>query len=390
MMQLKKHISFLFLLSITSACLSQTAFHNTGNVQLHTDAKIGFHTNVINEGSLDNNIGFAGFYADNEVRIISGSKRISFFNVEIDVVNNLELKNSLAVRNQLEFINGTLITPRNNTDIELQFIDYDFYAGEDDMRHINGYTSIKGAGTNDFTFPIGDGDLLRPMRISNQSNTDTFKCAYFYDDPNTPTNFSTSFLTNQKQLMLENISNVEFWDLNGDKETSVTLTWNERSDISAITHNIDYLTVVGWNIDENRWDNLNTLNVTGDIDNGEITSTAFIPNKYEVITIGAVINDAIEDNILISPNGDNRNEFLVLDDVNKFTNNTLVIFNRWGNIIYETKDYKNNWNGNLCEGRATFKKSDKLPNGTYFYVLNSGNTPNKLCKRTKGWVYIHR
>ena len=391
---MKKYYIIFFLLGVILKAHSQTAFYNEGNVQLHGDAKIGFHTDVINEGSLDNYTGFAGFYADNGLRIISGTNRITFFNVEIDALDNLELQNSLGIRNDLDFINGTVITPRNNTNISLDFIDYDIYAGEDDIRHVDGYSAIQGNGSDNFTFPIGDGDLLRPMRIINQSNYNTFKGAYFYEDPNTPTTFGTSFLTNQKQVMLENISNVEFWDLNGNKETKVTLTWNERSDISAITNNIAYLTVVGWNITENRWDNLNALNVTGDLDNGEITSIAFVPNKYEVITIGTIINDDIEDNnsdnILISPNGDNTNEFLVLDDVNEFSNNTLVIFNRWGNIVYETKDYKNNWNGTLSEGRATFKKSDKLPDGTYFYVLNSGDAPNVFSKTTKGWVYIHR
>lgn len=371
--------------------LSQTAFHNSGNMQLHSDAKIGFHTDVINEGVLDNYTGFAGFYADTETRIISGTNAIAFSDVEIDASNDLELQNSLVVRNQLDFINGTVITPRNDTSISLDFINYDSYAGEDDIRHVDGYSSIRG-GDASFTFPIGDGTLLRPMRIPNKNQYDLFKGAYFYEDPNSPITFSTSFLTNQKQVMLENISNLEFWDLDGDKETRITLTWNDRSDISTISDQVSLLTVVGWNIAENRWDNLNVMNVTGDLTSGEITSAVFIPNNYEVITIGSILEDDIEidtNNILISPNGDSLNEFLVFDEVSEHSNNSLTIFNRWGNLVYHTDEYQNNWNG-ISTGRATFKKTDKLPDGTYFYVLKLGDDPAALNTEKKGWVYIHR
>ncbi|WP_422091630.1 gliding motility-associated C-terminal domain-containing protein [Tenacibaculum ovolyticum] len=383
-----RNLAFILFSSYLSA---QTAFFNSGNVQLHDGAKIGFHTDVVNNGVLNNYIGFAGFYANTETRIISGSNRVAFFDVEIDASNNLELQNSLGVRNQLDFINGTVVTPRNNPNISLDFINYDSYAGEDDVRHVDGYSSIRG-GDPSFTFPIGDGTLLRPMRIPNKNQYDLFKGAYFYEDPNSPITFSTNFLTDQKQVMLENISNLEFWDLDGSKETRITLTWDARSDISAISDQVSLLTVVGWNIAENRWENLNVLNVTGDLTSGEITSAVFVPDNYEVITIGSIVKDVIEtdsNNILISPNGDNLNDFLVFDEVAQYSNNNLVIFNRWGNIVYQTDEYKNNWNG-ISSGRATFKKTDKLPDGTYFYVLKLGDTPASLITEKKGWVYIHR
>ncbi|WBX75234.1 T9SS C-terminal target domain-containing protein [Tenacibaculum ovolyticum] len=383
-----RNLAFILFSSYLSA---QTAFFNSGNVQLHDGAKIGFHTDVVNNGVLNNYIGFAGFYANTETRIISGSNRVAFFDVEIDASNNLELQNSLGVRNQLDFINGTVVTPRNNPNISLDFINYDSYAGEDDVRHVDGYSSIRG-GDPSFTFPIGDGTLLRPMRIPNKNQYDLFKGAYFYEDPNSPITFSTNFLTDQKQVMLENISNLEFWDLDGSKETRITLTWDARSDISAISDQVSLLTVVGWSIAENRWENLNVLNVTGDLTSGEITSAVFVPDNYEVITIGSIVKDVIEtdsNNILISPNGDNLNDFLVFDEVAQYSNNNLVIFNRWGNIVYQTDEYKNNWNG-ISSGRATFKKTDKLPDGTYFYVLKLGDTPASLITEKKGWVYIHR
>lgn len=384
----------LFFILFSSALTAQTAFQNTGNVQLHEGAQIGFHTNVINEGILDNYTGFAGFYADTEIRTISGTNKVTFFNVEIDALQNLELYNSLGVRNQLDFINGQVITPRNNTNITLDFIDYDFYAGEDDERHVNGYTSLKQGNKNtaDFTFPVGDGAMLRPMSIPNANRYYTFKGAYFYEDPNFPTTFTANFLTDQKQAIIENISQTEFWDLDGRNETRITLTWNSRSDISALANTISQLIVVAWSKTENQWVNLNVLNVTGNLSEGTITSAAFVPDNYEAITIGSLMSDEIKDNnnnILISPNGDNLNDFLVFDEVEEYAHNKLVIYNRWGTIVYQTEDYKNNWDG-TSNGRATINKEDKLPAATYFYYLELGDKPNTYQKLKKGWVYINR
>lgn len=358
---------------------------------MHTGAQIGFHTDLINDGILNNYVGFAGFYADNEIRIISGTNRVTFFNVDIDALNNLELQNSLGVRNQLSFINGQVLTPRNNPAISLDFIDYDFYAGEGDERHVDGYASI--FGNDNFTFPIGDGSLLRPMIIAQKNKFDSFKGAYFYEDPNFPNTFTSQFLTNQKQVLIENISNIEFWDLDGKNDVKITLTWNDRSNIATISNDINLLTVVGWSKANNQWENLSVTNVSGNLTNGQITSATFIPDNYEVITIGAIVNDNIDeidtDNIIISPNGDNLNEFLVFEEISEHPYNNLVILNRWGNEVYKTDNYKNDWNG-TSEGRATIKKLDKLPVGTYFYIINYGESEKKLTKTKKGWVYITR
>ncbi|MDE0535413.1 gliding motility-associated C-terminal domain-containing protein [Tenacibaculum sp. L6] len=391
---MKKYFYSFFFFGLIINTYSQTAFFNSGNVQLHDGAQVGFHTNVINDGTLDNYTGFAGFYADNEVRTISGTNSVTFFNVEVDALQNLELFNSLGVRNQLDFINGQVITPRNNTNITLDFIDYDFYAGEDDERHVNGYTSLKqgNKNTSDFTFPVGDGAMLRPMSIPNANRYYTFKGAYFYEDPNFPTTFTANFLTDQKQAIIENISQTEFWDLDGNNETQITLTWNSRSDISSLVNQISQLIVVGWSKTENQWVNLDVLEVTGDLSEGTITSAAFVPDNYEAITIGSLMSDEIKDNnnnILISPNGDNLNDFLVFDEVEEYPHNKLVIYNRWGNIVYQTENYKNNWDG-TSNGRATINKEDKLPAATYFYYLELGDKPNTYQKHKKGWVYINR
>lgn len=60
---------------------------------------------------------------------------------------------------------------------------------------------------------------------------------------------------------------------------------------------------------------------------------------------------------VITPNGDGKNDVLKVDGIELYTENSISIFNRWGNEVYRSQGYQNNWNGN------------GLSEGTYFYVL---------------------
>lgn len=48
---------------------------------------------------------------------------------------------------------------------------------------------------------------------------------------------------------------------------------------------------------------------------------------------------------VLTPNGDNINDTFNIKNLNTWTTNYIVIYNRWGKIVYEQKDYKNDWNG---------------------------------------------
>jgi gliding motility-associated-like protein len=73
---------------------------------------------------------------------------------------------------------------------------------------------------------------------------------------------------------------------------------------------------------------------------------------------------------VFTPNGDDKNELfeigIYIDDENKdfeislndyYQSSKLVVFNRWGNIVHQSDDYQNDWDGG------------KLADGVYYYVL---------------------
>jgi gliding motility-associated-like protein len=76
----------------------------------------------------------------------------------------------------------------------------------------------------------------------------------------------------------------------------------------------------------------------------------------------ATVNIAITKNEIhvpnvMTPNGDGRNDKLIISGLEKYQANQLLIFNRWNNKVYESKNYKGDWDGK------------RLNSGTYFYTL---------------------
>ncbi|WNW02991.1 gliding motility-associated C-terminal domain-containing protein [Tenacibaculum sp. HL-MS23] len=89
-----------------------------------------------------------------------------------------------------------------------------------------------------------------------------------------------------------------------------------------------------------------------------------------------------------TPNGDGNNDVFVIDCIENYPNNSLEIYNRWGNTVYKASGYNNtdvSFKG-ISNGRVTINEEGKLPVGTYFYVLDLGDGSEP----TSGWLYINR
>lgn len=82
----------------------------------------------------------------------------------------------------------------------------------------------------------------------------------------------------------------------------------------------------------------------------------------------------------VTPNNDGSNDFLVIPALQYYSDNEIVIFNRWGNIVYEKVGYQNEWDG------RNHKSGDKVPDGTYFYILKINSTGESY----QGYVMVFR
>ncbi len=80
---------------------------------------------------------------------------------------------------------------------------------------------------------------------------------------------------------------------------------------------------------------------------------------------------------IITPNGDGKNDVLEIANLSFYPGSQLVIFNRWGNEVYRSENYQNNWSGS------------GLADGTYYYLLNRKELSGKYTA-FKGWIYLKR
>ncbi len=66
-----------------------------------------------------------------------------------------------------------------------------------------------------------------------------------------------------------------------------------------------------------------------------------------------------------SPNGDGHNDTFVVKNINEYPINKMHVFNRWGEIVFTSEPYKNDWDGTMNVENQWFGKV--LPEGIYFY-----------------------
>jgi len=60
---------------------------------------------------------------------------------------------------------------------------------------------------------------------------------------------------------------------------------------------------------------------------------------------------------IITPNVDGKNDYFFIKNLDQFPGTTVKILNRWGLNVYNSSDYKNDWNGDV-------------PDGVYFYTVS--------------------
>ena len=69
---------------------------------------------------------------------------------------------------------------------------------------------------------------------------------------------------------------------------------------------------------------------------------------------------------IFTPNGDGANDYFVVHGIERYPNNLFQVFNRWGDKVYELRNYQNHWNGQNMNGGS-------LPDATYFVILDINN-----------------
>lgn len=109
----------------------------------------------------------------------------------------------------------------------------------------------------------------------------------------------------------------------------------------------------------------------------KLTITNAIGCVKEGLPVSLTVSNSIPIRVanVVTPNGDNQNDFLQIDNIASYPDNTLTILNMWGQVVYETTQYQNDWQGVDQDGNA-------LPAGNYITILKLNNIDSEPFKTT--------
>ncbi|HXB14059.1 MAG TPA: gliding motility-associated C-terminal domain-containing protein, partial [Bacteroidia bacterium] len=100
---------------------------------------------------------------------------------------------------------------------------------------------------------------------------------------------------------------------------------------------------------------------------------ATISNSFGCAKEDTVIVTVLDQAVIIpnvfTPNADGRNDDFVIQNLEYYPNSQLVVYNRWGEKVYSSDNYQNEWTGGTQN------------DGVYYYILTLSNG-----KKYKGYV----
>ncbi|WP_376776975.1 gliding motility-associated C-terminal domain-containing protein [Flavobacterium covae] len=261
------------------------------------------------------------------------------------------------------------------------------------------------------TVPMGSGLILNPNgTVSIPANTPagTYTVNYTICEVNNPKNCSnvSSNITVGEPTV--NAQNDIFSSQNGsqgetlgniftDNGNGFDLADGNQANLNNIT-----LTTTAWTGQKNPYIDLNG-NVI--VPSGTPSGTYTIPYKICLLTPFNTICDTATVTVRVepsnkeefviynhmTPNGDGNNDVFFIDGIDKFPNNSVEVYNRWGVLVYEAKGYNNNDRSfrGISSGRVTIKQLEELPEGTYYYMFKYEDTKG-MPQEKAGYLYINR
>ncbi|MDA0863109.1 MAG: gliding motility-associated C-terminal domain-containing protein, partial [Bacteroidetes bacterium] len=96
----------------------------------------------------------------------------------------------------------------------------------------------------------------------------------------------------------------------------------------------------------------------------------------------------------VTPNGDGKNDFFWIENIDAYSGNEMKIYNRWGVLVWESRGY--NETNNVFRGYANVGSAsgsgNLLPTGTYFYVLSfdANSQPINGQSAYTGYLYLNQ
>lgn len=362
-----------------SSCVNEMHIHSGANVAVYGDLE-NIDSTLYNDGHLsligDSLINKAPIQGSGTLEL-SGNADQHITHEGIIIVDSLILNNTLDIsfnndifiNKHLGFRNGLLYDYNDGTIHPDSMPTVTFGAQAtydsllaDDMNHIDGM--VKKMGKTRFVFPIGDDGYYAPVAVDGIDTATTVTARYYYEwIPE----------LDQVEYGVE-LYHDEYWYVSGgDKSYDITLSYDDRR--STFDPSEGGIKVVGYNKNEG--------DITYRINDAEPTSImSYLSYKTKnalLDTSNVYYGFGREDSLIqaedlfvpqiLSLNGDGINDVFVIKGLSSYPDNKLIIFNRYGDVLYEQEHYDNTWRGTTNRNVFLGGDDNTLNTGTYFVLL---------------------
>ena len=91
----------------------------------------------------------------------------------------------------------------------------------------------------------------------------------------------------------------------------------------------------------------------------------------------------IENINVFTPNNDGINDFFVPVNLDDYPNPSVLVYNRWGKLVYSNENYQYDWDG------THFKSGNELNDGLYYYIVDpESNKYDYTTNLINGYVHL--
>ncbi|WP_276381305.1 gliding motility-associated C-terminal domain-containing protein [Flavobacterium sp. H4147] len=366
---------------------------DTGN--FINDGAVHIFQNWSNEGIVSFTQSLAGktFFTGTEEQIIENKDVSDFQNVQF---NNgatkmpFILSGDISVATTAEFIKGII-----DGDSVGGLVIFKENAGHTGAGNNTGFVDgpVQKIGKKAFEFPVGDAFHYRPSIHADGNDIGNIYTTHYFLQNSEPIHTHSI-----KDKNITFINDKEYWMVTedqGSEKIVLSLTMDNSTTPQVFFDTTDSdVVIVRWDESKGEW--INEGGAVSDSSLGAPYSnlvTAQV-SGYGMFTLGLVkkIVDEPTDVVIynaISPNDDGKNDSFLIENISKFPDNEVEIYNRWGVKVFGTKSYNESDNmfRGYSDGRVTVNRGEKLPTGTYFYILKYNNGTKTVEK--SGYLYIN-
>ena len=275
----------------------------------------------------------------NTVTVAGGTKKI--------------ILSDMVIGKEIRFVDGVIEASGISQIIFDQGVNI---SGASDSSHIHARLYQRGDGPK--LFPVGNGLIYLPVELTDVGDASALIGIQGFEYEN---------LTLAKSPSLQSISDIRYWHIDvvsgSLTDSQIILPLRDESWISdpgrivvvqSPSPTQNFVSIGGWYVE-------------GEVVSGRVASKGEVSMPFVALATAAVEKKLIVYNA-VSPNGDDLNDYLRIENIENYPANRFSLYNRWGDKVFETANYDNG--ERAFKGRGNIHGDSELVSGTYFYVLD--------------------